>query len=162
MDNKNAWRVDPSVAGGGLFHDLAPHQLDLMHYFFGEAKSVTGVATNQAGLYNADDIISGNILFKSGVIFSGLWSFGIAAVDEKDCCEIIGTCGKISFSIFDGLTITVANRDTVEQFTFDKLQHVQQPMIEKVVAYFLSEAENPCSPNEGAIVMKWIEEMSEK
>src|SRR5215470_5354750 len=23
---KNAWRVDPAIAGGGLFHDLAPHQ----------------------------------------------------------------------------------------------------------------------------------------
>jgi predicted dehydrogenase len=24
------WRVDPAVSGGGLFHDLSPHQLDLM------------------------------------------------------------------------------------------------------------------------------------
>ena len=31
-----AWRVDKSVAGGGLFNDLSPHQLDLMYYFFGE------------------------------------------------------------------------------------------------------------------------------
>lgn len=28
------WRVNPAIAGGGLFHDLAPHQLDLMLYFF--------------------------------------------------------------------------------------------------------------------------------
>ena len=25
-----AWRVNPSISGGGLFHDLAPHQLDLI------------------------------------------------------------------------------------------------------------------------------------
>jgi predicted dehydrogenase len=25
---KTAWRVDPAMAGGGLFHDLSPHQLD--------------------------------------------------------------------------------------------------------------------------------------
>src|SRR5678815_1805352 len=25
------WRIDPSVSGGGLFYDLAPHQLDLMY-----------------------------------------------------------------------------------------------------------------------------------
>ena len=30
------WRIDPSVSGGGLFYDLAPHQLDLMLYFFWE------------------------------------------------------------------------------------------------------------------------------
>jgi len=27
------WRIDPSISGGGLFYDLAPHQLDLMYYF---------------------------------------------------------------------------------------------------------------------------------
>ena len=32
------------VAGGGLFHDLAPHQLDLMYYFFGEAESVNSIS----------------------------------------------------------------------------------------------------------------------
>jgi predicted dehydrogenase len=162
LDNKNAWRVDPSIAGGGLFHDLAPHQLDLMYYFFGEAKSISGMATNQAGLYNADDTIAGNILFKNGTVFSGLWSFGIADVAEKDCCEITGTKGKISFSFFDGLAITVTINNSTEQFTFDKLQHVQQPMIEKVVSYFLDEGYNPCSGDDGAMIMKWMEEMSGK
>jgi len=162
LDNKNAWRVDPSIAGGGLFHDLAPHQLDLMYYFFGEAKTVSGVATNQAGLYKADDTVAGNILFKSGVIFSGLWSFGIIGIAERDCCEITGTNGKISFSFFEGLTITVTVNATTEQFTFDKLQHVQQPMIEKVVSYFLGERYNPCSGNDGITIMKWMKEMSAK
>ncbi|MGY0036881.1 Gfo/Idh/MocA family protein [Pedobacter sp. NJ-S-72] len=33
-DPKIQWRLDPAIAGGGLFHDIAPHQLDLMLYFF--------------------------------------------------------------------------------------------------------------------------------
>ena len=33
---KVAWRVNPAIAGGGLFHDIAPHQLDLMYWLFGE------------------------------------------------------------------------------------------------------------------------------
>ena len=159
-DNRNAWRVDPSIAGGGLFHDLAPHQLDLMYYFFGKAKSVTGVACNQAGFYKADDTVAGNILFNNGVMFTGQWSFGIEEIAEKDFCEIIGTNGKIGFSFFDGHSFTATINDAVEQFSFDKLQHVQQPMIEKVVAYFLSEVENPCSANDGALIMKWMEEMT--
>lgn len=161
-DTNNVWRVDPSIAGGGLFHDLAPHQLDLMYYFFGDAKNVTGMATNQAGLYKADDIVTGNILFKSGVLFSGVWCFTTAPAQEKDCCEIIGSHGKISFSVFDGHTITVTINDTTELFTFDALQHVQQPMIEKVVDYFLGEADNPCCGNDGALVMKWMEAMAGK
>ena len=162
MDSRNAWRVDASIAGGGLFYDLAPHQLDLMHYFFGEAKIINGIATNQAGLYKADDTVTGNILFKNGVVFNGLWSFGIANVDEKDYCEITGTNGKISFSVFDGHTITVTTNNGTEQFNFDALQHVQQPMIEQVVNYFLGEALNPCSGNDGALIMKWMEAMCGK
>jgi predicted dehydrogenase len=161
-ENKNAWRVDTSIAGGGLFHDLAPHQLDLMLYFFGDAEKINGVATNQAGLYAADDIVAGNILFKNDIVFSGIWSFGIEKTSEKDWCEITGTIGKIEFPVFDGRTITVTINNTTQQFTFDALQHVQQPMIEKVVAYFLNEAGNPCSGEEGALIMKWMEAMTRK
>ncbi|MEO5647326.1 MAG: Gfo/Idh/MocA family oxidoreductase, partial [Chitinophagaceae bacterium] len=65
---KTAWRVDPSVAGGGLFHDLSPHQLDLMIYFFGNPKSASGAASSQGNLYNADDLVAGFIRFENDVI----------------------------------------------------------------------------------------------
>ena len=161
-DSGNRWRVDPEISGGGLFHDLAPHQLDLMHYFFGDAEVVCGFAVNQGGLYSADDTVSGNILFKNGVVFNGVWSFGLSEIDEKDTCEIIGTNGKISFSVFDGHTITVTANYKTNTFTFDKLQHVQQPMIEKVVAYFLGLSVNPCSGDDGAVIMKWMDIMTRK
>src|SRR5665647_1178163 len=51
-----AWRVNNVIAGGGIFHYIAPHQLGLMYYFFGEIEKAVGFATNQAGLYDADDI----------------------------------------------------------------------------------------------------------
>ena len=95
---KTAWRVDPALAGGGLFHDLSPHQLDLMYYFFGEPDKASGIANNQAGLYAADDMVTGNILFKSCVQFSGIWCFNVSAADEEDSCEIVGDKGKIIFS----------------------------------------------------------------
>ncbi len=161
-DDRIRWRVDPEISGGGLFYDLAPHQLDLMYYFFGEAIKVNGISINQAGLYEAADTVAGNIYFKNGIVFSGLWIFGIADVAEKDCCEIIGTLGKITFSIFDGQIITVTTNNKIEQFSFDALQHVQQPMIEKVVAYFLGEATNPCSGTDGVLVMQWMEKMTEE
>ena len=46
--------------------------------------------------------------------------------------------------------------------TFDPLQHVQQPMIEKVVEYFLDEGPNPVSGEEGVKVMKLIDEFIAK
>ena len=154
---KTAWRVDNAIAGGGLFHDLAPHQLDLMYYFFGEADKVNGIAINQQKLYNADDIVIGNILFKSGVMFTGLWCFTVDENEEKDVCEIIGSKGKISFSVFGEPKIMMTVEGKKENFLFEPLQHVQQSMIEKVVEYFLDEGPNPCSAEDGVKVMEMME-----
>jgi predicted dehydrogenase len=154
---KNAWRVDAEIAGGGLFYDLAPHQLDLMYYFFGEAEKVNGIAMNQEKLYNADDIVAGNILFKSGIVFDGLWCFNVDENEEKDMCEIVGSKGKISFAVFGEPKIMTTVEGKKENFLFDTLQHVQQPMIEKVVDYFLDKGANPCSADEGVKVMELME-----
>ena len=159
---KTAWRVDNAIAGGGLFHDLAPHQLDLMYYFFGEADKVNGIALNQQKLYNADDIVAGNILFKSGIVFNGLWCFTVDKNEEKDFCEIIGSKGKISFSVFDEQKIMMTVEGKKENFLFESLQHVQQPMIEKVVEYFLDEGPNPCSAEEGVKVMEMMDKFTPK
>ena len=29
------WRLQPDIAGGGYFYDLAPHQIDMIQYIFG-------------------------------------------------------------------------------------------------------------------------------
>jgi predicted dehydrogenase len=154
---KNAWRVDAAIAGGGLFYDLAPHQLDLMYYFFREADKVNGIALNQQQLYNADDIVAGNIAFKNGVLFNGLWCFNVGEQEEKDSCEIIGSKGKIQFPVFGEPRIEMTVEGKKENILFETLQHVQQPMIEKVVEYFLDKTENPCSGEEGVKVMEMMD-----
>ena len=155
---KTAWRVDPNIAGGGLFHDLAPHQFGLMYYFFGEPGTISGIALNQAGLYNADDIVAGNILFKDSVVFNGIWCFNVSKEDEKDNCRIFGERGTISFTFFNQRDVILTVDGKQETFSFETLQHVQQPMIEKVVEYFLNEGPNPCSGEQGVVVMKLIDE----
>ncbi|MCH5600289.1 Gfo/Idh/MocA family protein [Niabella ginsengisoli] len=42
-NSEDNWRIDPALSGGGLFHDLAPHQLDMMLYLFGTAKRGKGL-----------------------------------------------------------------------------------------------------------------------
>lgn len=159
---KTAWRVNPAVAGGGLFHDLAPHQLDLIYHFFGEVAKAAGFANNQAGLYAADDMVSGNILFKSGVQFSGVWCFNVAEKGEKDGCEIVGDKGKIQFSFFNPQPVYLEVNGNMQTFSFDPLEHVQQPMIEKVVQYFLDQGPNPCSAEDGVKVMRLIDQFTKK
>ncbi len=165
LDNeslKGAWRVNPEISGGGLFHDLAPHQLDLMYWFFGEVEKTSGYSGNQAKNYNADDIVCGNILFKSSVIFNGLWCFNVAPEDEKDFCEIYGSEGKLSFPIFEHRKIEVYKNGQKDIIPFVPIEHVQQPLIEKVVNFFLDKGPNPCSGEDAAKVMKLIEEFTEK
>ena len=159
---KVAWRVNPEIAGGGLFHDIAPHQIDLMYWFFGEVEKAFGYATNQGGLYEADDIVAGNILFKSGVIFNGLWCFNVAEENVKDLCEIHGSEGMMRFPIFEHKKIEVIKNGKTEEILFEPLQHVQQPLIQKVVNYFLGKGENPTPAKEGALVMHLLDEFTTK
>ncbi len=150
-----AWRVNPAISGGGLFHDLAPHQLDLMYYFFGPVEKINGMALNQSRKYEADDLVVGNMLFKNGVVFNGIWCFN--AAESTDSCSIIGSNGSIHFNIFGGNKITLNSNGDTQAFSFEPLQHVQQPMIAKTVQYFLGQTENPCSGDEGAAVMQMID-----
>jgi len=157
METKIKWRVDTAIAGGGLFHDLAPHQLDLMLYFFGNIKKASGISANQAALYNADNIVSGSILFESGCVFNGLWCFSVPEEEAKDMCEIIGSEGKIRFSVFGDPEIEVIKKGKTGTVHFEKPEHVQQPMIEKVVEYFLGKGDNPCHAADGVEVMRIME-----
>ena len=156
------WRLNPELSGGGLFHDLAPHQLDLMIYFFGKWKTARGYATNQGGWYPADDFTTGTIVFENGVVFTGLWSFAVPEICRKDTCTIIGTGGSISFGIFDQQAVLLKTERGEESFVFDPLPHVQQPMIETVVQYFLGAAANPCSAAEGLSVMELMDAFTAK
>ncbi|PZR26893.1 MAG: oxidoreductase [Citrobacter freundii] len=157
---KTAWRVDQQIAGGGLFHDLAPHQIDLMYYFFGEIVRANGVATNQAGAYSADDMVAGNILFKNGVVFSGTWSFAAAKQSETDRCTIVGSTGELQFSIFNHEPLVMINNGERTSFSFEPLPHVQQPMIQAATDYFLGKRDNPCTADEGVVVTSILDKFT--
>ncbi|MBC7946856.1 MAG: Gfo/Idh/MocA family oxidoreductase [Chitinophagaceae bacterium] len=154
---QKAWRVNKSESGGGLFHDLAPHQLDLLIYFFGEVAGASGYGCNQKGAYDADDTVTGCIEFVNGVMFTGVWAFTMDNGEEIDKCEIIGDKGRIEFSFFSHSPILVTIGHQTDVISFQPLEHVQQPMIQEVVNYFLNKGRNPCSGEEGVKVMDLID-----
>jgi len=152
------WRINPALSGGGYFHDLSPHQLDLMLYFFGEPEYYNGHGLNQSGANPCDDNVSGLLIFKNGVVVNGSWCFNVAEEESIDRCEIIGSEGSISFPFFNSPhTITLKVGGVEELITFPSLEHVQQPMIEKVVNYFNGEGDNPCSIDDAIVLMKIID-----
>ncbi len=155
------WRVNPEISGGGLFFDLAPHQLDMLIYIFGKPLTVHGFSKNQSGKENVADITVGQIAFSNNVIFNGVWCFNSHPDNEIEQCEIIGSEGKITFSFFNSNLSLTKNGKTIN-FSFPPMQHVQQDMIEKTVQYFLGEEEkNPCSLEDALMSLEVMEVFGE-
>lgn len=150
------WRVDPALAGAGLFYDLAPHQLDLVVYFFGEPVLYYGISANQAGLYKAEDVVTGVMQLPGNILFTGQWCYTTDESAEEDLFEIIGSAGTIRFPVF-GHDITIEKGKTKEVIHFDPPEHIQQPMISDIVRYFRGETGNPCSADDAIASMKVME-----
>ncbi|WP_168123203.1 Gfo/Idh/MocA family oxidoreductase [Paenibacillus sp. HB172176] len=125
------WRLDASVAGGGLFVDLASHTLDIMDFLLGPIRSVSGHAGNQAALYEVEDIVTGSLVFESGVQGTGVWCF--SAHENVDSNEIVGSKGAIRFSTFGNESFELVNAEGVTPFRVEKPQHIQQHLIQTIV-----------------------------
>ncbi|WP_159951884.1 Gfo/Idh/MocA family protein [Polaribacter septentrionalilitoris] len=149
------WRLQPETSGGGYFHDIAPHQIDLMYHYFGKIEKAEGYATSTQNKKVAD-IVNGIIEFENGVQFRGIWNFIASEKEVKDECKIYGEKGTITFSFY-GEKVFLNTTDKKEVFSFENPAHVQQPLIEQTVNYFLEKATNPCSIKDGVEVMKILD-----
>jgi predicted dehydrogenase len=128
------WRNKPEIAGGGYFHDLACHQLDILDFLFGPIIKAAGISKNQGGLYEADDIILGNFEFESGILGTGTWCFSTSKITEKEITTIIGSKGQISFPFFGdhSVTLEVEGQES-QRFTFDIPENIQLPFIQTII-----------------------------
>lgn len=147
------WRVVPEIAGAGLFLDLASHTLDVLDYILGPIEKARGMASNQAGLYAAEDIVTANWAFVSGALGAGVWCF--TSRDRSDMNEIVGAKGKISFSSFGNEPIRLTTKDGIEEFPLTNPLHVQQPLIQTIVDELNGVGRCPSS-GESASRTSWV------
>jgi len=154
-DKKGAtqWRVDPNIAGGGYFVDLGSHMIDLLQHLLGPIRSAVGFSSNQGKLYKAEDTVCGAFTFESGAHGVGFWSFN--ANEDLDSTEIIGAQGKITYATFREVPIVVEREGAVEQFDIPHPEHVQQPLIQKVVDELLGVGKSPSTGRTGAMT-NWV------
>jgi 1,5-anhydro-D-fructose reductase (1,5-anhydro-D-mannitol-forming) len=136
------WRINPAISGGGLFVDLASHTFDLLDFLLGPIARVTGGAGNQAGLYDAEDIVHAAFEFASGVRGTGIWSFN--AFGDVDRTEIVGSRGRVSFATFDNLPVTLDTAAGTQAFTIPHPAHVHQPLIQTIVDELTGHGAAPC------------------
>jgi len=160
QNTENNWRVNPALSGGGLFHDLAPHQLDIILRWFGPVVSAKGISLNQRQHNTAADCTHGWAQLESGVVLQGRWHFAVSPQQTRDHCEIIGTEGKLSINFFGQQKIRLENKDGPQEIVIPNPEHIQQPMIEQVNNYFRGSGDNPCSVSEAKAVMSLIDTFS--
>ncbi|WP_299819629.1 Gfo/Idh/MocA family oxidoreductase [uncultured Pontibacter sp.] len=128
------WRVQPEISGGGLFHDLAAHQFDILDFILGPLADASGQATNQAGLYAADDLVTAQFKFDNGVLGSGVWCFSVTEQQQEDSIEIVGSKGRIIFPTFALQNpIQLETAEGIQEFLLPPPVHVQQPFIQSIV-----------------------------
>ena len=147
------WRVIPEIAGGGRFLDLASHALDVLDFLLGPIAEAAGRADNQAGLYDAEDVVAGTWAHQSGVVGTGVWCF--TAHDRVDRCEIVGSKGTLTFDILDGGPTHLWTAGGREQFDDPSPEHIQQPLIQTVVDALRGKGECP-STGESAARTNWV------
>jgi predicted dehydrogenase len=127
------WHVFPEIAGAGHFFDLASHQFDYFDFVFGPVTNVKGIAINQAGLYPAEDTVSGTWKHESGVVGTGSWCFVVDESSEKDEIIITGDKGEIMFSCFALGPVKIKTSNSETEMEFKNPAHISQNLVQQVV-----------------------------
>lgn len=127
------WRLQPDIAGGGYFYDLAPHQLDLLQDLFGVIIEAEGMCANRAGLYSAEDSVSACFRFENGLPGSGSWCFVGHESAQEDRIEVIGDKGMLCFSVFNYDPIQLVTSDGTTSISVPNPPYVQLSLIKAVI-----------------------------
>lgn len=139
------WRIQPDIAGGGYFYDLAPHQLDLLQQFFGVIVHAEGFSANIGGLYQTEDTVSACFKFENGLPGSGSWCFAGHESATDDRIELIGEKGILTFSVFNYDPIHLYTSEGKQEITVEFPEHVQQPLIDAVVKTLQGTSDCQCT-----------------
>jgi len=140
---KLPWRVDPSLSGGGHFFDLASHQLDYFDYLFGPVKNVKSLVRNTGGLYKAEDFVTAQMEYESGISGIGTWAFAVSKQSYRDTIEFTGEKGSIKMSTFSFENIEIKTAEGSRQLINERPEHVQYYLIDKIVRALEGKGEAP-------------------
>lgn len=124
------WRVDPEIAGAGLFFDFASHCFDLLDFLIGPVTSVAGFALNTGGAYEAEDVTATAFELDGRVAGTGLWNFH--AERQSDRLLITGSAGWIGTPIFANDDVLLTGAGRTEVYPIRNPPHVHQPLIQTI------------------------------
>lgn len=175
---KAPWRWQPELSGGGLIMDVGCHTLDIIDFIVGPFEARGGVAANVAspGAPMVEDVVSTSLNFENGAVGTALWCFA-AGTEDEDMIEIVGTLGSLRLSTFGAEPVALRWKEVEEvkiadaasalevakaraqalrdapikelQTPFARPEHVQQPLLELIVADLLSGGKAEPKPESG-------------
>jgi predicted dehydrogenase len=130
-ERARVWRVDPAVAGAGLFLDLASHCVDLLDFLVGRIALVEGFAINTGGSYAAEDVTAAAFQFEHDVVGTGIWNFNSGRTSDE--MVFSGSAGELHVPVFtDGDVELVAGAGR-QALPFRNPPHVHQPLVQTIV-----------------------------
>jgi len=130
-EKQGYWHVQPKISGGGIFMDIAVHQLDALDFLIGKISDAKGFFSNQGGYYEPEDILNCCFTFENGVQASGDWCF--TAGVREDLIEIVGSLGKITFDCFGTKPILLQVGDTTKTFEPEVFEHVHMGLVQSII-----------------------------
>jgi 1,5-anhydro-D-fructose reductase (1,5-anhydro-D-mannitol-forming) len=148
------WHVLPEISGGGIFMDIGCHTLDMLDFLFGPIVSASGHASSQRKAYRPEDTVAMSFAFGSGMLGTGLWNF--TSLQREDRIEVIGDGGRMSFATFGDGPVRVENAAGKTEYRIANPQHIQQPLIETIVAELGGQAGACPSTAESGARTNWV------
>lgn len=159
---KLPWRLKPEDSGGGYFHDMGCHALDILFYIFGDPLEVDGKANNVGGIYAPEDTISASLVLPAKVMVTGSWSFVCPELYRKDRIEVFGETGKMDFSIFSFEPILLTSDKQEESYSILHPEHIQMPFIQSIVAELQGEGKSPSTGKTAAVTSRVMDVITDR
>ena len=129
--NREAWRQQPALGGGGPYADMGTHAVDLLRFFLGDVSEVVAFTGVLAGDYAVEDTASSLLRMTNGAqaVVTSHWSSGDPDEDRNSMIEILGTEGILQSSPlhekFSRGSLLWATGQGEERFEFEESTHVQ-------------------------------------
>lgn len=142
------WRTNSDEAPGGYFDDIACQGLDLFDFLIGPIALARGVSQNQGALYQAPDAVAASWVHLNGATGTGLWNF--AAFERSDVVQIVGSDGKIQFSMFEDAPLIIKSSSGQEVVEVENPQPIQLHHVENMTRHFSNLEAHPSSGRSAA------------
>ncbi len=153
------WHVVPEISGGGYFHDVGCHALDILFYFLGDPLEAKGFSANKGGLYEPEDTLGVILRLPGDLLVTGSWNFVTSDAFRKDQVEIVGEKGKLKFSVFSFAPITLVRENSRESFEVVQPEHIQMPMIRTIVRELRGTGRCPSTGETAAVTSRVMDQI---